>query len=72
MSQIMPEWWYGPWATPAELRKRPDADRIDGYKVMSGRPAPITDRYWDACVIEVAYRVRPALARELGEGKPDV
>jgi hypothetical protein len=44
------------WALPAELRKRPDADRIQGQKVLSGRWGAITDPYWDNCVIAVPYR----------------
>lgn len=48
------------WATPADLRWLPPADveRIEGQKILSGRWLPITDKYWDTCVIAVRWRFR--------------
>lgn len=51
------------WETPAVLRARPDADRILCAGVLSGRWKPLSDRYWDTCVIKVPYKVEDRASR---------
>lgn len=46
------------WDTPEALRRRPDYAQLWGMKVMSGKWAPITDAYWDDCVIAVPFTTR--------------
>lgn len=45
------------WATPAELRERPDAANIVCMAILSGRWKPLSDRYWNDCVIKVPFVV---------------
>lgn len=41
------------------LRQREDADAIECQAVLSGRWKPLSNPYWDDCVIAVPWRVRP-------------
>jgi hypothetical protein len=44
------------WSKPTTLRAMSYAYQIECQNVLSGRWRPLSDPYWDDCVIEVPWR----------------